>query len=492
MYLSLLIVTTFIYFVILFIYLQHHAASAFHPLTLYLAFHGLVFMIRPWTAYFYQYRLIYEVYRFIPDAYAKNMALVVANVGLVAFAWASLRFGNQPMRFRITALSTFERGRMVRPFVIVFLLMQPWFLYSIYLGWFNRMTDKSLSTLDKVTGVLTSADTNGYAVGGAHLAVFLLPLLAWLFRFRLWVIVVVGAYLFVMLGMGTRGPTVMAVVGIALFYLYEKRRKWFEWKTVIIVVLGISIFSAIGFDRGRGLRMLFVEDSSNFWQYRASVEGRLTPLEGMDFGNLEMVEFLTETVPRKTGTFEYFVDQLQLFTEPIPRALWEGKPIGKPVRLFNLFDYGHPIGATWSMPGEGWLQLGLAGVVLWCGAWGAVIGRLYNRFACGRQTVFKVSSYFILLSMMIVCYRDGTLLSVMRYGLFAIIPMVLWYVLANLLGERQAVLRVMEYLRRNATHARGENGGTMPGAHRMLGARQSGKRLLPARSGPEAGGSKDF
>jgi hypothetical protein len=50
-----------------FAYVRSPLFSVFHPLTFYLAFHGIVFVFRPVVVYLMDYRLIYQVYQFTPS-----------------------------------------------------------------------------------------------------------------------------------------------------------------------------------------------------------------------------------------------------------------------------------------------------------------------------------------------------------------------------------------------------------------------------------------
>lgn len=435
MYEFLLIASVIIFVVVTVFYIRTPQASFFHPVTLYLVLHAIIFTIRPWVAYLFDYHQIYIAYRFFPDAYAKNMTLVMANLGLIVFTTAALWAGNAPMRFRNTRTNAFERSTLKLPFVITFLILQPMFLYGVWLGWVFRATDKSLTHMDLRNGTEVMIGANGYAYGAMNLSVFIIPVLLWVFRFRWQAVVLAGGYLLIMQGMGTRGPSIVAIFCAALFYMYDHRQRWIDWRIIAMAVPLFLLFDTVGADRGKAVRELFTNDTATEWEYGKDFR----PLEGADFANMEFMEFLIYTVPRKTGTYEYFVDNLQIFTEPVPRALWKDKPAGQPIRLFNLFDYGSPVGMTRSLPGEGWTQLGIAGVIIWCGLWGWVLGYFYNRTIRSPQGVVSICSYFMMLSLMIVCYRDGMLVSVLRFGLFAIAPLVLWIFVARLMGRQQLV-----------------------------------------------------
>lgn len=462
MYIFLLVASIVVFGAVCIVYVRHPAASWFHPLTLYLVFHGLSFVLRAWMGYYFEYDLIYRGYHFTPDAYAKNMALVVTNLGLVAFAAAVLWVGKTPLRLEDNVAGD-RREQALPSFLLLSIFLVPAFAYAIYIGWTFRMTNKELVLFDPVTGVRTLTETNGYTMGMFNVAVFLLPVFAWLFRFRPWALVLLAITFFLLQGIGTRGPTIAALFCLACFYLYDKRRLWFDWRVMALVVPVFMIFTAVGEDRGKAIREFFVTDTSTVWENKNYDK----PLEGMDFGNLEMIEFLTNTVPRKTGTHEYFVDQLQIFTEPIPRALWKDKPYGQPIRLFYLFRYGTPIGMTRSLPGEGWTQLGLIGVVLWCGLWGIALGKFYEWFVRNPKTPFRLAAYFCMFSLMIVCYRDGLLLSVMRYGLFVIGPILAWKAVSVAFSE---------------SAARGEASGAYRPPRGPVGGPAAAGRGEPARS----------
>lgn len=406
------------------------ASSWFHPLTVYLGFHGLVFTIRPLLAYYYDFGFVYKLYQFTPDLHAKVMALAAADLGLIAFAWMSLKFGSAPIRFPHKGTDTAERATMLRPLLVVMAVLTPLAAYSLYGYWQESSGAETTMVTDLTTGTTIHSGGSGYLQEAQLMLVPLTVLFAWLNRFRLWSLIPLALFVLFRAGTGGRGPIVIALLGLACFYLYDNRRKWPNWGAVTAVLAAVLLFNAIGADRGAAVRELVTGDDATS---RISSKN-LAPMEGMDLANLEYIEFLTATVPQRTGTYEYFTDQLQLLTEPIPRALWKDKPIGQPIRLFNLFDYGFPIGMTRSLPGEGWTQLGLIGVALWCGLWGGVLGAIYQRVATGGWAVAQVCLYFALWPMLIIFYRDGLLLTLLRQGIFLIGPVVIWLGLAKRLG----------------------------------------------------------
>lgn len=418
--------------------------SVFHPLFVYLLFHGFIFVFRPIVAYLGEFRAIYEIYQFTPSPSDKLTALVGSNIGMLSFAFFSLRTGSAEMTFRQDSFAVAERNRLVPSALWAIAFTAPIGLYSL-LWLFNQSSlDASEMVMDKGTGTFINTSANGYLIESSLMLATVCVLIGWLFRFRIIALLPLLVFVVGRAGTGGRGPFVTAVICLGLLWLYEHRRKLPSMRTVWGGIAVILLFTAIGQDRGRSIRQWFGTD----YTLDQSSTRELKFLEGMDFGNLEYFEFLVYAVPQRTGSYEYFADNLMLFTEPVPRVLWPGKPVGSPVKFFELFDYGFPVGMTRSLPGEGWTQLGWLGVVIWCGLWGLAFGKLYDRFVTTGQSTFWVMSYMTFIAMLVVVYRDGTVMTVMRQGLFYFMPILLWKVFATGLAVPRAVDLRAAYQRR--------------------------------------------
>lgn len=430
MYVIYLTLNVLLFVLVLVCYRRHRAASWYHPLTIYLAFHGFVFVIRPILSWFYDYRFVYSLYLFEPSENVKAMALIVANLGLISFAWTSLHFGDVSLRLRRDRAAELEREALAGPLWCVTLLLLPLIAYSLQQAWLLRTTNADAIFIDRLSGNTIVESGNGYLQAAHLFIVVLVPLIAWTQNFRPAALGMIAATALVLAGSGVRGPIAsLAVLSITL-YLHSRGKARPGWVIVGSALLALSAFNAIGSDRGQAVRAILTgeQDTTQF------IDETQAPLEGMDFASLEYVEYLVDKVPDQTGTYEYFVDLLQLITEPIPRALWKEKPVGQPIRFFSLFRYGNPIGMTRSLPGEGWTELGLVGVVLWCGLWGGILGRVYSKYVRGPQTFFQTAVYAALLGVLIIFYRDGSILTLVRQMGVFVTPLVMLAILKRLLG----------------------------------------------------------
>lgn len=426
MYEVALAFTLLIYGGVVAAYLRSRYFSAFHPFTLYCMFHGLVFVVRPILSLVLDYQYVYRAYQFTPTIGDRTVALLAADLGLIAFAFFTFRPGSGAveMRFSLDPLLKDERLRLARYFVWAMALCAPiaiWSLAGQFGAAFNNEAYSDMM-LDRSTGVTYNASGNGYFYEAQLMLVPLTAIIAWVFRFRL--IALVPAMLFVLVraGTGGRGPFVSAMFALGLFYLYQTRRKMPTLNVVLGLLAAGALFAAIGQDRGNGLRTALGAESTA----PVSLGANEPFLGGMDYSNMEYLEYAVYVVPQRSHSYTYFTELLQIFTEPVPRVLWPGKPIGAPIKLFSMFDYGFPIGATWSLPGVGWMGLGWLGVILLCGLWGYGLGWIYRKFVESDQSTFKVAAYMCFMPIMVVAYRDGLILTVLRQAIFYMAPIVVW------------------------------------------------------------------
>ncbi len=419
------------------------AFSVFHPLTFYMAFHGLVFVIRPIFAEALDYSIIYRAYQFSPSMSDKITVILAANLGLIAFACAALYSGNVKMQFKLDRPLTINRELLRPSFVWVIIICCPIALYSLAKVWNGAATTGigyEGMTFDPVSGGYYNTTGNGYVAEAQLMLATCCAMTAWLFRFRLLALMPLIAFALLRAGTGGRGPFITGMVTVSLLWLYEHRRRFPSMRVLLLVACLFPVFTAVGDDRGASIRRAITGDSSSeIFGLRRSNEKFM---EGMDYANLEFFEYLVYVIPNKSGTYGYFLDNLQLFTEPIPRVLWKGKPLGAPFNRIYLFSYGKPVGMTKSLPGEGWYSLGWLGVALWCALWGWLLGTAYRKFVLGPQNSFQVLIYMMFLPILIIAYRDGGFVTIARQGLFFIGPIVLWQWIArrSLAGSRSWVL----------------------------------------------------
>lgn len=419
---------------VIFVFARSPQFSMFHPLFLYILFHGFIFVIRPIVAYFSEFDLIYRAYQFTPSVSDKTTVILASNLGFLVFTIACLKAGNLAMHFKVDRAAEIERSLLLSYFLWVMLVCVPLGGYSLSIVW-NSAAETGVAYQDMVrdaaTGISVNTKSNGYLMDAQLMLASSAAIFAWFFRFRIWALMPLAAFIIFRAGTGGRGPFIAALGAVILLYLYERQKRFPALKILAVIPAIMLFFSAVGDDRGSAARALLGNyEPVNVYNDRSNERF----LEGMDYANMEYFEYLVYVVPQRSGTYGYFTDTLQIFTEPIPRVLWEGKPIGAPFQTIFLFDYGFPIGMTRSIPGQGWFSLGWLGVIIWSGAWGWALGAIYNRFVGGQQGTLSVLSYMIFLSALPLSYRDGQILTLLRQCFFFLAPITIWWAFARLTG----------------------------------------------------------
>ena len=432
-------------------FMRSPSFSLFHPLTFYSAFHGFIFVFRPIIARISDFDLIYRGFHFTPSPSDKLTVILASNLGFLTFAFFCLLSGNVAMRFKQDDFAKAERDRLKPLLFWVLAICVPIGLYSLAKVWNGASTNGhgyDAMLMDAGTGTFVNTEGNGYLAEAQLMLASCGALVAWIFRFRLLALLPLLGFTVFRAGTGGRGPFVTALVTVGLLYLYEHRRRMPSLQIGALLVGVVLAFNTVGNDRGLTIRKAIGNDSASEVFYQTRVNERY--LEGMDFANLEYFEYLVYTIPQRTHTYGYFLDSLQVFTEPVPRVLWKNKPVGAPFNRIYLLDFGQAIGMTRSLPGEGWYSFGWLGVVIWCGLWGYVLGLVYRRFVNGPQTTFKTAAYMIFVPILIVAFRDGQLITIFRQGFFYLAPVAFWFYLAHFLGVPSAVVMRAAAARRRA------------------------------------------
>ncbi|QYJ06262.1 O-antigen polymerase [Qipengyuania flava] len=425
--------STFAFLALLAIYLRHPAASIFNPATVYLAFHGLVFVIRPLFARVYDFRSIYASIGFTPSLDTKVTTLLAANLGLFVMVGLCMVLC-PPLEFRQSTAERQGRASMMVRYLPAFAVLSGLCLWALIWLWGFKSTGLAINEMDTRTGGQGLVAASGYFISLTGFLVSLGALFAYLNRFRWWSFIPFALFAVLRLGIGGRGEVVVACFVLALLFLVDRRSRWPNlWIVAGLVPLYLA-FSAVVADRGAGVREALTGEAQPEIVYYS--EADLAPLEHMDFGNLEFFEYVVHVVPERSGTYDYFLHNLQILTEPIPRGLWKDKPYGAPIKPVDLYNYGKPIGMTMSLPGVGWFSLGYVGVVLWSAFFALIYCAAYRAFASSRQTVLATVTYALFLGTSIIAFRDGMIITILKQGLFFAIPVVALWLSERLLRPR--------------------------------------------------------
>ena len=416
-------------------YVRHPAASLAHPASFYLAFHGFIFVFRPLVARWYDFDFVYRLYEFQPSLENKITVILGANLAMVVFVLASIAIASRPPLDAPRDLFAATRQRLFWPVLVTVGLLTPVALAAQIANWSRRANHFESMVRDASTGNLVNIQGNGWFTDAALMMAPMAVMMVWLSRYRWWGWAYFAGFVFLQAGTGTRHAIIFAVASVAICWLLEQGRKWFDWRAVALTLVAAIAFNQIVIDRGGAVRTLVSEDMGPSYIN----EEALDPLEHMDFANLEYFEYIVYAVPERTQSWDYFAHVLQVFTEPIPRAIWDEKPVGSPIQHFSLWDYGQPIGMTASMPGIGWLSLGYAGIVIQSLIFAAIFAVAYRLLLMHRGSPMARLAYALVISVTVLGFRDGTLLTLLRSAPFYFGPLLIALLFGRFAGAREIV-----------------------------------------------------
>jgi hypothetical protein len=410
-------------------FLASGQGSLFHPVTWYLGFHGLVFVLRPGLVHWLGFDTNWRYMGFEPTDEGFIRTLAVSSVGLVCFVGASIMASRARARFGSLRAPGFDRLQQ-RGLLMVTLTFIPLVAYSIY------ATRNGIEG-ERIGGVYINTKSVGY-VNDAQFAI--LPLLCcWLTvsRFHWLNAAPVAAYIGYRSWFGwSRFTIVLFFLVVVVVYCWQRRLKWPpQWALVAAIPL-LFLFDALG--RNRDYLKAFFQGNPvpavQFDPGMTRAQRFKQRFDTVDFGNFDFLAFIVAMVPERTETYTYGTQYLQLFTEPIPRKLWAGKPIGAPVSFFNLNSYGNFIGLTYSLCGDGWMSGGWIGLVITMSLIGGFLGWAHRWFCRHIESPMPTLFYLTALGMLPQWYRDGSI-SVAKFLLWTWLPLGLWALANWLLGR---------------------------------------------------------
>jgi hypothetical protein len=224
-----------------------------------------------------------------------------------------------------------------------------------------------------------------------------------------------------------------------LAYCWHQRRKWLPVRFLALLLPVFILFNWLG-DNRDVFKGLFHRQAPALKVLSGdrSVAGEIrAKLDKHDLANFDFLTYILAAVPERTGTYNYGLQYLQLFTEPIPRKLWKGKPAGAPFGRMNLNAYGNFLGLTLTLVGDGWISGGWIGLVVTVGAAGWALGRAHRWFSRHQANAFVAFSYCAIVAATIQLYRDGGI-SVFKFLLWLLLPILIWKVVYRTMNPQPA------------------------------------------------------
>ncbi len=418
-----------LWLIIVGVFLASGQASIFHPLTIYLAFHGVVFVARPLLVHYVHFDSVFYFMRISPTEQDYIKTLAVSAVALVIFSVSCFLAGR--IRSSYAMVPPPPLGiEEIKALVVTTLVLSPLVAYSILISNTGGVTGESRGGIYVMTGA------SGYTADAQLMAGPLICLWLAATRFSriglLPLIAYVGYRSYCGVG---RWTIVLLFLALAVIYAWQKRVRWLPLWSVALAVPLFMLFLAIGHNRALVNNLLTGQSVDEAVEPMTEQEKLKAKYDTQEFANFDYLCYVVKFVPDRTGTFTYGTQYLQLFTEPIPRKLWPGKPLGAPVGMFNLNSYGNFYGLTVGFPGDAWMTGGWIGLIIVIGFLGLVLGRAHRWFWNHSSDNVRALFYLVALAMLPQWFRDGGI-GLAKFLLWNWLPLIIWLATGWLLGPR--------------------------------------------------------
>jgi hypothetical protein len=237
---------------------------------------------------------------------------------------------------------------------------------------------------------------------------------------------------------------------IVLYVGYRSFIGWARWTILLLFLLIVLAYCwhtrkrwlplwSFGVAHNRGyFHVLLIGGQSEIVTYDAGLsaaEKARIKYDTQDFANFDYLTFVLSFMPKRTGDYTYGAQYLQLFTEPIPRILWKGKPVGAPVRTFNISQYGNFVGLTFSLVGDAWCSGGWVGLIITFTLVAGILGLLHRWFWRNQSNPMAALFYLSALSMTPQWFRDGGI-SIAKFMFWTWLPLLVWLGMVWVAGGR--------------------------------------------------------
>lgn len=397
-----------------------HQLTPFHPTTFYLVFHGIVFCVRPTLIWAFNFDSVFYYMQMNPSPEVLRTTLMVSSFALVIFAAAfstvcttNKAGGEDNPGPRVTP-------GMKKAFWMMLVIVAPLGFYSV--------AKQNLSGVH-VRGVYVLTESSGYVNELQQVFVSLVVLFPFVMRWRWFSFIPLLFFIYYRAGEGhARWMMIYPVFFLLLAYLWEQRRMIPPLRLLLPLPLLFFLFANLTHDRWFVQRWIHGDEfvAPLVANENMSFKDRY---DTMDFANFDFLAFIVDTIPDKTRGYNYGAQHLQLFTEPIPRALWRGKPFGAPVTLIDWNQFGNTLGITMSVVGDGWISYGWLGVGVNMLLYGVGLALLYNWFVLHQDHVFRGLIALLIFSILVQIFRDGSFVTIAKFLLFTIFPIMLWWLI---------------------------------------------------------------
>lgn len=390
----------------------------YHPFFLYLIYHFLGYILRPFLIYINQNSFLWDRIGIYPQGFDIFTVTIVANIALLSvFSGLIIGMGGvsklkKPKKFHVII------GRDFNFYIALFVL--------VTLGLYANYISIADAGLDSVLAYESERDEKGggrlVGVSGyvTALAEFLPPICILLFmipKIRKIAFLLIIAYILLRFFAGAqRLSFVIVVAGAYSYYLIIKNKSYPNLNHILILLVFAFIFDVIGSDRYAARKLMMGETTIS------EILVAHNDSRGSNALTSDIVEYdvatATLTVVNNYDTYTYGSQYLRILIWPIPRQIWNDKPVY--TSIVNLNDYGDFRYLTTGVYADSYMAFSYASLIFLMALLGYFFSRIYNALLYTESVAYMLF-YWVVFIFTKTILRDGGV-TFIYFWVFSMIP----------------------------------------------------------------------
>ncbi|MCY0966941.1 O-antigen polymerase [Parathalassolituus penaei] len=377
----------------------------YNPLFMVMVYHFIGFVMRPLIVYQNNGSFLWDRIGIYPTS---TEDIVIGSL-IINVSFSMLMFGyffRSGFSRKIPMLDFQKLESLnIRRFWVCVLILTALGYYGTYKSFFGAGLDSVLAYqfTSESSGVRRLQDVSGYQTALAEFLPIIAIFLTLTCRNKIIPFVFIASFMIVrMYGGAQRLSFVVVLLALFFMYLMYSGKRYPNIKIVVFAFIFAFIFDVVGNDR-YAMRKIFAGESSistildEYFQERG--DNALTS---------DVVEFdvamATIKVVNDNSEFSYGSQYLRLLVWPIPRQIWNDKPVL--TNIVELNDYGDFRYLTITLYADVYMAFGLFSSVIMMFLLGWFMAYVYE-LALNKKSVFGYMFFWVFIIYIKTIMRDG-------------------------------------------------------------------------------------
>lgn len=392
----------------------------YHPITIYLIYHFLGFVLRPILILLSDGSTLWMRIGFSPTVSSLFVTFLVTNICLLFVVLGFVVAHSRRSPIKLMPSYQFI-VRKETAFLVALIILATAGLYSTWMSFAGAGLETVLSYQTSVdaSGGQRLVGTSGYFTALAEFIPVMCVFLLFTKKYRAIGFALIAVFVSMKLFAGAQRLSFVIIL-VAIFMMYHIRQglRYPRLLPIALIMLGAFVFDILGNDR-YAMRRIIAADQSISQIIDSYIENRAGAALTSDIVEFDVatasISYIHENSDYSLGT-----QYLRLIIWPIPRQIWPDKPVY--TSIVDLNDHGNFRFLTTSLYADTFMSFGFAGLPLAMFMLGFFFQKIYS-YAINRPGVVMVMFYWVIFLYMKTILRDGGV-TVFYFWIFSMIAVL--------------------------------------------------------------------